>query len=224
MSSKTEILKNGIGDATQDETRRQLLEAAGEVFAEVGFKNATVREICGRANANIAAVNYHFGDKEKLYREVLRYCSAKAVQKHPPLLNVKPDAPPEKRLHAFIHSFLLRIFDKSPTSWHGKLMLREMVEPTAALDLIIEERIRPMSTLLWKIVAEILHLPVDDKRVRLYSFSVVSQCVFYHHCRPMMIRLFPDQMVLDADGIEELAEHISRFSLAAMKGPANGKL
>ena len=47
-------------------TRLQLIEAAGEVFAEMGFQNATVREICRRAGANVAAVNYHFQSKEAL--------------------------------------------------------------------------------------------------------------------------------------------------------------
>ena len=65
------------------ETRRQLLEAAGAVFAEVGFRNATVREICRHAGANIAAVNYHFGDKETLYAEVLRYAQGRALEKYP---------------------------------------------------------------------------------------------------------------------------------------------
>jgi TetR/AcrR family transcriptional regulator, regulator of cefoperazone and chloramphenicol sensitivity len=53
--------------------------------------------------------------------------------------------------------------------------------------------------------------------VRTCSFSVVSQCVFYHHCRPVMARMFPHQTSLDAAGIEKLADHISRFSLAALK-------
>ena len=214
MSSKP---KTRPEDAVHDETRRQLIEAAGAVFAEAGFKNATVREICRRGNANIAAVNYHFGDKETLYLEVLRYAHARALEKYPPLLDVGPSAPPEKKLRAFIHSLLLRIFDKGPTSWHGKLMSREMIEPTPALDSLVEERIRPMSTQLWKIVAEILDCPLNDERVRLCSFSVVSQCVFYHHCRPVMTRLFPDQPALDAAGIGKLAEHITRFSLAALK-------
>lgn len=203
--------------AGRDETRRQLLEAAGEVFAEAGFRDATVREICRRAGANIAAVNYHFGDKETLYLEVLRYAHGKALEKYPPLLGLTDDAPPEKKLRAFIHSLLLRIFDKGPTAWHGKLMSREMIEPTGALDSMVEERMRPMSDQLWKIVADVLGCPLNDERVRLCALSVVSQCVFYHHCRPVVARLLPKQLPDDSASIERLADHIANFSLAAME-------
>jgi TetR/AcrR family transcriptional regulator, regulator of cefoperazone and chloramphenicol sensitivity len=205
------------GDAGHAETRRQLLEAAGEVFAEVGFRDATVREICRRAGANIAAINYHFGDKETLYTEVLRYAHGKALEKYPPLLDVAADAPAEKKLRAFVKSLLLRIFDKGPTSWHGRLMSREMIEPTAALDSLVEERMRPMVAQLWKIVSEILGCPVNDERVRLCSLSVVSQCVFYNHCSPVMSRLFPNKLPQDAASIGHLAGHITDFSLAAMR-------
>src|SRR5271154_1357513 len=105
------------GDQNQDATRRQLLEAAGEVFAELGFRNATVRAICLRAGANVAAINYHFGDKETLYIEVLRYAHGKALAKHPLLLDVPETAAPEKKLRAFIHSLLLRVFEKGSHSW-----------------------------------------------------------------------------------------------------------
>jgi AcrR family transcriptional regulator len=207
----------GPGAASHAETRRQLLEAAGAVFAGAGFRDATVREICRRAGANVAAVNYHFGDKETLYLEVLRYAHGKALEKYPPLLNVSADAPPEKKLRAFVHSLLLRIFDKGPTAWHGKIMLREMIEPSAALDSLVEERMRPMAGQLWQIVADILDRPPNDERVRLCSMSVVSQCVFFHHCHPVVSRLFPKDLPQDAAGIERLADHITRFSLAAMK-------
>ncbi|MGH7994604.1 MAG: TetR/AcrR family transcriptional regulator, partial [Limisphaerales bacterium] len=125
------------GNPAHDETRGQLLEAAGEVFAEIGFRNATVREICRRAGANVAAVNYHFGDKETLYAEVLRDSQQKAFEKYPPLLGVAADAPPEEKLRAFIQSFLLRIFDSGTITRFGKIMSREMVEPTGALDLLL---------------------------------------------------------------------------------------
>jgi len=211
---KVKSTESGVGS---DETRRLLLEAAGAVFAEVGFRDATVREICRRAGANVAAVNYHFGDKETLYLEVLRYTHAKALEKYPPLLDVPPDAAPEKRLKAFVCSLLLRIFDKGPTAWHGKLMSREMIEPTGALDSLVEERIRPMASHLSEIIAQILKCPVADERVRLCSLSVVSQCVFYHHCRPVVCRLFPDGLPQDHKSIDHLADHITKFSLAAMK-------
>jgi AcrR family transcriptional regulator len=210
-------------DASLAETRRQLLEAAGEVFGEFGFRNATVREICRRAGANVAAVNYHFGDKETLYIEVLRYAHGKALAKHPPLLNLPPDARPEEKLRAFVHSFLLRIFDKGPNSWHGRLISREMIEPSAALDSLVEERMRPMAAVLWQIVAAILGCPLNDERVRLSAFSVVSQCVFYHHCNPVICRLFPKQQALDQAEIENVADHITRFSLAAMKNLPKSK-
>jgi AcrR family transcriptional regulator len=205
-----------INDSISAETRRELLEAAGEVFAEGGFHNATVREICRRAGANIAAVNYHFGDKETLYTEVLRYSQQKALERYPVLLDVKADAAPEKKLRAYVHSLLLRILDKGPTAWHGKLMSREMIEPTAALDSMVEEKFRPLSEQLRSIVAEILGGKADEARVRLCSYSVVSQCVFYHHCQPVILRLDPQQH-FDAAGVEQLSEHITNFSLAAMK-------
>ena len=205
-----------------DATRRQLLEAAAAVFAETGFRNATVREICGRAGANIAAVNYHFGDKEALYAEVLRYAHQKSIEKYPPLQDVGPDAPAEIKLRALVHSLLQRIFDQGPKAWHAKLLTREMIEPTKALDSLVEERVRPMFEQLRKIIAEILKCPVHDERVRLCSFSVVSQCVFYHHCRPLIHCLFPGQNFEPAT-IARLADHITRFSLAAMNHFAETK-
>ncbi|HLZ55107.1 MAG TPA: CerR family C-terminal domain-containing protein [Verrucomicrobiae bacterium] len=207
---------SGADPLAHDETRRQLLEAAGGVFAEVGFRNATVREICRRAGANVAAVNYHFGDKETLYAEVLRHSQQKAFEKYPPLMGVPADAPPEEKLRAFVRSFLLRIFDDGSITWFGKMMSREMVEPTGALDALVAERLQPMADLLRGLVAEILDCSPDDEKVRLSCFSVVSQCVFYHHCRTMITRLFPEQR-LDASVVEQLAGHIARFSLAAMK-------
>jgi TetR/AcrR family transcriptional regulator, regulator of cefoperazone and chloramphenicol sensitivity len=206
----------GPGADLHDETRQQLLEAAGEVFATAGFRSATVREICRRAGANLAAVNYHFGDKEGLYAEVLRYAQQKAFEKYPLLPGMGAEASPTDKLHAFVRSFLLRIFDSEPTAWFGKMMLREMIEPTGALDSLLEERMRPMADQLRGIVAEILGCSPGDENARLCSLSVVSQCVFYHHCRRVVARLFPEQR-LDATAIEPLADHITHFSLAAMK-------
>jgi AcrR family transcriptional regulator len=205
-----------------DRTREQLLEAAAEVFARAGFRAATVREICQGAGANIAAVNYHFGDKETLYAEVLRRALQRARQKYPPDLGLGPKASPEERLHAFVHSFLLRIFDEGPHAHHAKLMAREMVEPTAALDRLVREEIGPMSDALLAIVRAILGRGASHAQVRRCGMSVVSQVLFYHHCRPVVTRLFPD-LKFQPKEIAELAGHITRFSLAALKAHSRRK-
>jgi AcrR family transcriptional regulator len=197
-------------------TRKNLLDAAGEVFAEAGFRAATVREICQRAGANIAAVNYHFGDKAELYKAVLRETHRMALAEYPPDHGLPPRATPEQRLRAFVQSFLLRIFSEGPSARHGKLMAREMTEPTGALDDIVKENIRPMSVVLRAILTDLLGRKANEKTLRLCSMSVVSQVLFYHHCRPVVSRLFPD-MKFNAAGIDELAGHITRFSLAGIR-------
>ena len=198
------------------ETRQALLEAAGEVFVEHGYRDTTVRDICQRAGANVAAVNYHFGDKEHLYLEVLRHSHGKAVRKFPMDLGLAAHATPEERLGAFIRSFLFRIFDLGPTAWMGKLTAMEMINPSRALDTLVEERIRPMANQLQKVVLEILGPKASLEAARLCGFSIVSQCLFYVHCRSVVLRLFPEQK-FEAGDIDLLAEHITRFSLAALK-------
>ena len=198
------------------ETRQALLEAAGAVFAEHGYRDTTVRDICQRAGANVAAVNYHFGDKEHLYLEVLRHSQGKAARKFPMDLGLDAQARPEARLGAFVRSFLFRIFDSGPTAWMGKLMSMEMINPSRALDTLVEERIRPMANQLREIVLEILGPKASLEAARLCGFSIVSQCLFYVHCRSVVLRLFPEQKFEPGD-IEHLAEHITHFSLAALK-------
>ncbi len=197
------------------ETSRQLLEAAAEVFARQGYRATTVREICRAAGANVAAVNYHFGGKEELYSAVLKQAHQCAYEKYPTDLGLRPGATAEQRLAAFVRAFLLRIFGEGRSAWHGKLMAREMIEPTHALDELVAERIRPLAKQLGEIVGALVGRPAGDQRVRMACLSIVGQCLFYHHCRPVISRLFPDEVFGVAE-VDRLADHITRFSLAAL--------
>jgi TetR/AcrR family transcriptional regulator, regulator of cefoperazone and chloramphenicol sensitivity len=208
--------KTPVADESRAATREQLLDAASEVFAELGFRNATVREICQRAGANIAAINYHFGDKEALYTEVVRRCMRMARDKYPPTLGLSGKATREQKLRAFVYSFLLRIFDAGPNGMRGRLILREMVDPTGALDVAVDEEVRPMAGYLMEVVREFLGPRAGADELRLNGMSVVSQVLFYNHCRPMVVRLFPD-LKFDAKAIERLADHITAFSLAGLR-------
>jgi AcrR family transcriptional regulator len=205
------------------ETRARLLNAAGEVFAEKGFKSATVREICQRATANVAAINYHFGDKHRLYTQVLRFSHACALDRHPSDLGMNDRSTPEERLRVFIHSFVQRVFDDGRPAWQGKLMSREMVEPTKALDYLIRQEIGPRRDQLKQTLRQIIGPAASEKLLRHCIQSIVGQCAFYHHARPMIERLYPEQK-FDSKGVSERAENIYQFTLAALRGlAANGK-
>jgi AcrR family transcriptional regulator len=197
-------------------TEDRLLQAAGEIFAEYGYRAATVRQICERAGANIAAVNYHFGDKAGLYRAVLRSVPRAYAEKYPPNSGLSSRASAEQQLHAYVKSMLHRVFDEGRPGWHTKLIAREMIEPTAALDTLLEEVARPVHRELASILGEILGSGVSDDVLRRCTLSVMSQCVYYHHARTVIRRLYPEQKY-DSGEIEQLAEHITQFSVAALR-------
>ncbi len=199
-----------------DATRRALLDAAADVFAEVGFRQATIRDICRRARANVAAVNYHFGDKETLYGEVLAEQSRLAMALHPPPPE-DPEVPAERRLEEFVRSFLQRVLSAELSARHGRMMAREMVDPTRALDRLVTESIRPNSQQLATILRDLVGRTVPESSLRLTGMSIVGQILFYCHCQPVLTRLFPDT-AFDATQLELLTQHITRFSLAALRG------
>ena len=204
------------------ETRGRLLEAAGQTFAEHGFRAATVREICRRARANVAAVNYHFRGKKGLYEAVLRHWAGIALQKYPLTLGLRDGAPAEERLRTFIRAFLFRLTDKGRPAWHGRLLAREMVEPTGALDRLVRELMRPMYERLAGILRELLGRRASGETIRLCAFSILGQGTFYRHCKAVIHRLHPRQR-FDTKDIERLAEHIAEFSVQAIQQLAKRK-
>jgi AcrR family transcriptional regulator len=212
-------LKSNLGD--NSDTQKRVLDAAGEVFAEVGYRAATVRQICEKAGANIAAVNYYFGDKEGLYLAVLRSVPDAHAEKYPPQFGLTPDATAAQQLHAYVQSLLQRVFDAGRPGWHLKLIAREMTEPTRALDTLIEEFARPLHRELASIVRRLLGPAATDESVRLGALSVMGQCVYYHHARTVLKRLYPEQ-TYGTDDIARLVDHITEFSVAALKDLARG--
>jgi AcrR family transcriptional regulator len=205
-------------DPKASDTRERLLQAAGEVFARSGFREATVREICQLADANVAAVNYHFGNKEGLYSSVLKYALRSAMQKFPLDMGLNENSTPLERLNAFVRSFLLRVLDEGRPAWHGKLMAREVAEPTTALDQVVEEIIQPLQARLIEIVREFIPPAGRDDVVHLSAMSILGQCLYYYYARHILLRL--DTQKFGPENIERLAQHIIEFSLGGLKGLA----
>ena len=196
-------------------TRQQLLAAGAVVFAARGFREATVREICRQAGSNVAAVNYHFGGKDGLYAEVLAEGQRRM---HGPIpVPAVGNGSATERLEEFVRGFLERVLTESSESCHAQLMFRELIEPTAALDRVVAEFIRPGAVALGEIVDELLGPGFTVRERQRVGLSIVSQILNYKHCRPVIERLFPD-LPMDAGQIESLTRHITDFSVAAIQG------
>lgn len=200
--------------ASSDDPRRLLLEAAGQIFAEKGLKGATVRKICERAGVNIAAINYYFRDKERLYVEAVKEATcASKVHEDPP--SWPSGTPPSEKLREFIHVFVSRLLSQERPAWHGPLMMREMAQPTAACAELVRDYIRPTATVLMEILGALLPPEAPRQKVFLSAFSIVGQCMHHVHCKPIIQLLVGEEEYakLTADVV---ADHIAEFSLAAL--------
>ncbi|AAU92164.1 transcriptional regulator, TetR family [Methylococcus capsulatus str. Bath] len=205
-----------------DPTRKRLLQAALDVFAEKGFHDATVRDICARADVNAASVNYYFRSKEALYSEVLAAAFRETHERYPDTLACDSSLPPEVRLRQFIANFLARLLDETHLGRHGKLIAREIADPTAALDQVIESTMKPRCALLQGIIAELVGPGVSEADMHRLGLSIVGQCLMYRHSRSLIDRLCPE-IIATPEEIEKTAEHIARFSMAALRHLSAGE-
>ena len=198
-----------------EQTRSRLLDAAREVFSQRGFQGATVREICRRADANGAAVNYHFGSKDGLLAEALNFAPLAALQK------ANADECPEVRLRLFIRDFMVMMLDDKHPSSQCRIMARELADPTPALDKIVREAVAPLHEFLGKLVRKIINDNtgadnIGAAELRRCVYSILGQCLFYRHSHPVLQRL-NHKLRYDQKEIEAIAEHIVEFSLAGIK-------
>ena len=198
-----------------DEPRTRILLAAGPVFAEKGYKSATVREICQAAEVNVASINYYFGDKERLYIETVKEARKLRGERFSFPQWLDSDSA-EKRLRDYIRTMLFRMIGEETAPWHGQLMMREVLRPTSACRELVEEYFRPDFELLMTLLGELLPEDVPTHELRKLGFSVIGQCLFYRVAGEVAQMLTPEDEFADECRVDQLAEHIARFTLAAV--------
>jgi len=200
---------------TPDLTREKLLKVAGPIFADRGYQAATIREICVEAGANVAAVNYHFGDKLGLYTEVLQQ-SVRAVQITAVQNSLDQNAPPEDILRTLIRARLRSITGEGLPGWHSRLLAHELVQPTPAFRQLVKNVARPIYRRSLELIGEMIGLPPHDDRTRLCAISVVGQVLAYVLPGPLLTEIWPE-LRMTPDQVERIADHIADFSLSYLQ-------
>jgi TetR/AcrR family transcriptional regulator, regulator of cefoperazone and chloramphenicol sensitivity len=195
------------------ETRERLLTAAATLFGARGFAGVTVRDICKAARANVAAVNYHFGDKSGLYDEVVRTAIRGMQVTTDDMRKAGEGRPPAEQLEASIRIFLTRVAT-TRAKWVQQLMLQEVSNPTARFELIMKDVLKPRLDYVRCAIAGIIGCEVDDPRVGLCVMSVQAQLLAVVGDSPLARRLGNEP--LTAERAADLAAHIARFSIAGV--------
>ncbi len=215
------MTQNNLSD---DETRSRILKAAAHLFGERGFNHVSVREICQEAGTNVASINYHFRDKLGLYRELIGLIAEGMNRGKIAALDSGAGQPPEEQLRSYIRGFLHQLLDSNPNEdcWIEKIMAREMMEPTPALDLIIEKGIKPAGERLNQLVSEVLGLPASDPRVLMSAGTIQGLCIWYRSSRTVAERMVPG-LRYTPEVIDGIADFVANFSLAGMRALAQGE-
>lgn len=198
-------------------TKERILEAAGDIFGREGFKATTIRRIAEAAHANVAAINYHFRDKEGLYAAVLEHVFHTGFTKFPSDLGIGPDVPPERQLLFFIKGMFYRLLSSEGwggLSGHGRLIARELLDPSPAFEALLDTYIKPHRDRLLAIIVAIIGKDPGPERLLPCAISIIGQCIYYALAAPV-IRMISEENA--PANLDRLAEFVWHFSLGGIE-------
>lgn len=197
-----------------DDTRQKLINCAGEVFSAKGFETTTVREVCQAAGVNIAAIHYHFGDKERLYLECVKHahCQHGMID-----FDWPNGTSSQEKLTTMVTHMLTMMLATDQPAWQIELMMRELARPTAACRVLVEEFISPVFNQLLAIVSEMLPAETPLLARQQTAFSVVAQCLLYRYHRPIGQLLIGEEQFQRLLNVDTVARQIVAFSLGGIR-------
>lgn len=171
-------------------TRDALVDAALHLFGHKGFAAASTREIAARAGANVAAIAYHFGGKERL-----RLACVEAIAHHfdEVLLTdgVRPPANPvaaRQMLAAILRSAVRFMASGAPAQDVVTFLLREVTDGGPFLDTLFSRVLEPRHRLLCALWGAATGTEAEAEATRLAVFAMMGQVVYFRIGRPMILR------------------------------------
>ncbi|MDN8612336.1 TetR/AcrR family transcriptional regulator [Variovorax ginsengisoli] len=199
-----------------DATRALLLETAGQVFAERGFADGTSKEICERAGTPMASVNYHFGSREALYEAVLIEAHRQVMALDDLLALTHGPGDPKQKLRLLL-ARLIGFASQGSAPWGFRVVLREIMTPTAAVSVLIDKAIRPKSRVLLGLIGEVLDLPPEHPAVqRGLMFALLPCLVILVAPKEVPARVLP-AVAKESGG---LADDFIRYAMAGLEAMA----
>ncbi|NIA14697.1 MAG: CerR family C-terminal domain-containing protein [Nitrospiraceae bacterium] len=193
-------------------TKLALILAAGELFAENGFEGTSVRAIAKRANAHVASVNYHFGNKENLYTETLRYVLMKGGDTQPGRVPLDDERLQSREgiaeiILEVVRAHFAAYFLPDDPDWHLKLVIRSLLDPTPSLQVIVKQIFEPDHEALRKLF-RLARPDFTEEQTRLWAITFVGQIAVYYFCRLPILTIL-GLKEYDPPFLDSVAEHVA---------------
>ncbi len=203
-----------MSEIKSQNTKNRLFNAGIKVFADKGYRDATVRDICKKAGAaNINAVNYYFGSKEKLYREILNKIFSAYDRFDQDDWDKKT---PREQLKSMIANFCAMLYKNNAfASDITSIFVSEMTQPSPFIEELVDTYNRPRIKRHLKMFQDLLGEGATDDMARDCLVSVAGQLLYYSFAWPVFSRLFPDYST--DERYEQWAAHVYEFSLGGIE-------
>jgi TetR/AcrR family transcriptional regulator, regulator of cefoperazone and chloramphenicol sensitivity len=204
-----------------ERARTRLLSEASRIFAEKGYAKASTREICVAAGLNPAAIHYHFGDKDGLYRAVLLVpihgVAAQLAGFDDPALDLKQSL--QHLLRAFVGEDGptppgAACCASVPHADHGvRLYLREMIEPTPVFAAAAAQHIGPVHDAIARLLARHIGMTAPDEDAHRLAFGLIAMAHDYCMSREFMKALAP-RLLEGPDALQRARERLVDWGVA----------
>jgi len=209
-----------VDELTPDNTRDKLLIYGERLFSQKGFAEVSVREITTAAESNLAAVNYHFGNKMNLYLAVFKerwVPRARRIREYfDKYLSGIANPGIADILRSFATAFLEGPMTDRERYDHFNLMQREMANPSEALNIVVKEVIQPTHKSIRELIKPFLPDDVSVEKLSLSIFSSISMILYFGFARPVVSRVMNQEF--DEKFKSHVIDHIVSFSLNGING------
>jgi len=174
--------------APEGETKQRLIEAGTVLFGVHGFAATSTRELTAKAGTNLAAIPYHFGSKEGLYRAVLEHIVAikqrESGEKFARVLKVCADESSSredvlKAMRNMVRSLVHDMLGTELARHFSRIMMQEQISPTPAFDILYEGFFRLVHAVWAALLNRLTGLPMGSMELDLRALSVMGQLVIF---------------------------------------------
>lgn len=197
--------------------REKILLIALELFAELGFERATVRQIAKKAQVNVSAIGYYFGDKVGLYRAA--FTEPMGSPKDDIALFDSPDLTIEQALNGLFSGFIEPLKQNELVQLCIRLHMREMVEPTGLWTEEIDNGIAPHHQALLLVLLKHLKISVIDDDLQRLAMCIVAMGVHLFVGRDVIEKICP-QITQDDSALKTMQQRLVLFAMSMVDAEA----